>query len=203
MHPYPAVRSEDYERFGALIRDTGFGMVFLTTPAGPRVAHVPVLPYGDIGAGADIRFHLAKSNAITPHLDGERALITVNGPDGYVSPRWYDNRDTVPTWDYVALEMEGAVRKLEDEELEALLHDVITAFESRLEGEPWLAKESSERVWSGLFRGITGFSMHVDEWRPTFKLSQKKSGPERARIANGIEATGKPDLARWMREIAP
>ncbi|MEO0419556.1 MAG: FMN-binding negative transcriptional regulator [Pseudomonadota bacterium] len=199
MHPNPAFREADSERLEAIISEVGFGMVFLTTPDGPRVAHVPVLSDGN----GDIRFHLARSNALTPYLEGARALITVNGPDGYVSPRWYDNRDTVPTWDYAAIEMEGAVRTLSDDELERLLHDVIETFEARLDGEPWLASEASEKVWSGLFRGITGFSMRIEAWRPTLKLSQKKSAHERARIAAGVEAAGKPDLARWMREFAP
>ncbi len=198
MHPNPAFRSEDRALLEAFIREAGFGMVFLTTPAGPRVAHVPLLSDGN----GEIRFHLSRGNALTAHLDGAQALVTVNGPDGYISPRWYDNRDTVPTWDYATLEMEGRVRTLTDEELEALLHDVIATFEGRLQGEPWLASESSERTWSGLFRGITGFAMQVEHWRPTFKLSQKKTTPERERIAAGVAAAGKPELARWMREIS-
>jgi len=202
MHPNPAFRSEDYDSFERLIGAVGFGMVFAATPDGPRVAHVPLLSKGLSKGSSDIRFHLARNNALTPHLESTPTLITVNGPDGYVSPRWYDNRDTVPTWDYVALEMQGNVRRLSDEELEALLHDVITTFEGRLEGEAWLASESSERVWSGLFKGIAGFAMQVEEWRPTFKLSQKKSADERARIAAGVEAAGNPTLAGWMREIS-
>ncbi len=198
MHPNPLFRSKDTARFEAMLSDIAFGMVFLTTPDGPRVAHVPLLSDGE----GKIRFHLARNNAMTAHLAGARALITVNGPDGYVSPRWYDNRDTVPTWDYAALEMEGMVRALEDAELETLLHDVIETFEGRLEGEHWLASESSERVWSGLFRGITGFEMAVEEWRPTFKLSQKRSAEERARIAKGVSDAGKPELARWIREYS-
>ena len=197
MHPNPAFREPDLDRLEALISEVGFGMVFLTTPHGPRVAHVPVL---SDGAG-NIRFHLARSNALTPYLEGARALITVNGPDGYVSPRWYDNRDTVPTWDYAALELEGTVRTLCDDELEALLHNVIETFEGRLAGAPWLASESSEKVWAGLFKGITGFSMAVEERRATFKLSQKKNVAERERIAAGVAASGRPELARWMREM--
>ncbi|MEP3420538.1 MAG: FMN-binding negative transcriptional regulator [Erythrobacter sp.] len=198
MHPNPAFRSEDRAMFKSMIADIGFGMVFLTTPDGPRVAHVPILLSGE----NEIRFHLARSNALTPHVNGATALITVNGPNGYVSPRWYDNRDTVPTWDYAALEMEGTIRNLADQELETLLHDVITTFESRIEGAPWQASESSDRVWSGLFRGIAGFAMRVEEWRPTFKLSQKKNAAERARIADGVEKAGNSELALWMREDA-
>jgi transcriptional regulator len=198
MHPNPIFRSEDQALLDQLVSEVAFGMVFLTTPNGPRVAHVPMLAYGN----DDIRFHLARTNALTKHLDGARALITVNGPDGYVSPRWYDNRDTVPTWDYVTLELEGTVARLTDEDLEALLHDVITTFEGRIEGEPWLASESSEKVWAGLFKGIVGFSLKVEERRPTFKLSQKKTSDERARIASGVEGYGNASLARWIREVS-
>jgi len=198
MHPNPLFRSDDRQLFETLIDQIGFGMVFLTTPDGPRVAHTPLLSTGD---GA-VQFHLARGNALTRHLDGATALVTVNGPDAYVSPRWYDNRDTVPTWDYVALEMEGRVRRMADEGLEAFLHAVIAKFESRIEGEPWRAEESSEATWSGLFRAIVGFELEVQAWRPTVKLSQKKSASERETIAAGQEAQGNGAIATLMRGLA-
>jgi transcriptional regulator len=197
MHPNPLFRSDDRQLFETLIDQIGFGMVFLTTPDGPRVAHTPLLSTGD---GA-VQFHLARGNALTRHLDGATALITLNGPDAYVSPRWYDNRDTVPTWDYVALELEGRVRRMADEGLEAFLHAAIAKHEARIEGEAWRAEESSESTWSQQFRGIAGFEMEVQAWRPTLKLSQKKSPEERARIADGQEAAGRPALAALMRSL--
>ena len=197
MHPNPLFRSDDRQLFETLIDQIGFGMVFLTTPDGPRVAHTPLLSTGD---GA-VQFHLARGNALTRHLDGATALITLNGPDAYVSPRWYDNRDTVPTWDYVALELEGRVRRMADEGLEAFLHAAIAKHEARTEGEAWRAEESSEATWGQQFRGIAGFEMEVQAWRPTLKLSQKKSPEERARIADGQEAAGRPALAALMRSL--
>jgi transcriptional regulator len=197
MHPNPLFRSDDRALLESLIAEIGFGMVFAQTPDGPRVAHTPLLSTGD---GA-VQFHLARGNALTRHLDGATALIVINGPDAYVSPRWYDNRDTVPTWNYVALELEGRVRKMADEGLEAFLHAAIAKHEGRLEGEPWRAEESSEKVWSGVFRGITGFEMEVLAWRPTLKLSQNKSADERARIAEGLEAAGHAALAHLVREL--
>ncbi|MBH1944814.1 FMN-binding negative transcriptional regulator [Erythrobacter sp. YJ-T3-07] len=197
MHPNPLFRSHDRQLFETLIDQIGFGMVFLTTPDGPRVAHTPLLSTGD---GA-VQFHLARGNALTRHLDGATALITLNGPDAYVSPRWYANRDTVPTWDYVALELEGRVRRMEDEGLEAFLHAAIAKHEARIEGEPWRAEESSEATWGGLFRGIAGFEMEVQAWRLTLKLSQKRSPEERARIAEGQETAGRPALAALMRSL--
>jgi transcriptional regulator len=198
MHPNPLYRTDDRALMESLLEEIGFGMVFAQTPDGPRVAHTPLISTGD---GA-VQFHLARGNALARHLQGSEALIVVNGPDAYVSPRWYANRDTVPTWDYIALEIEGRVRKMADEGLEAFLHAAIEKHEGRLEGEPWRAEESSEKVWSGLFRGIVGFEMEVLAWRPTLKLSQNKSSEERARIAEGLEAAGHAALAHLVRSLA-
>ena len=198
MHPNPQFRSDDRQLFEMLIDQIGFGMVFAPTPDGPRVAHTPLLSTGD---GA-VQFHLARSNALSPHLEGTTALVTVNGPDAYVSPRWYADRDTVPTWDYLALEMEGRVRTLETEGLEAFLHAVIEKYEGRIEGEAWSADEASEPTWTRLFKGIVGFEIEVQSWRPTIKLSQKKSATERETIAAAQEARGNRALATLMRGLA-
>lgn len=198
MHPNPLYRTEDRALMESLVEEIGFGMVSAQTLDGLRVAHTPLLSTGD---GA-MQFHLARGNALSRHLEGANALIVVNGPDAYVSPRWYDNRDTVPTWDYIALELEGRVRRMADEGLEAFLHAVILKHEGRLEGEPWRAEESSAKVWNGLFRGIAGFEMEVLAWRPTLKLSQNKSSEERARIAAGLEAAGHGALGHLVRSLA-
>lgn len=198
MHPNPLYRTEDRTLCEGLIAEIGFGMVFASTPDGPRVAHTPLLTSGE----GTVQFHLARNNALARHLEGETALIVVNGPDAYVSPRWYANRDTVPTWDYVALELEGRVRRMDDGGLEAFLHAAIAKHEGKLEGMPWLAEESSEKMWSGLFRGIVGFELEVQAWRPTLKLSQNKAPDERARIAEGLETAGHPALAELVRNAA-
>ncbi|WP_375289566.1 FMN-binding negative transcriptional regulator [Qipengyuania sp.] len=198
MHPNPVFRSEDRALFETLIDQIGFGMIFLTTPDGPRVAHTPLLSTGD---GA-VQFHLSRGNALTRYLDASTALVTVNGPDGYVSPRWYDDRNTVPTWDYIALEMEGRVRRMEEEGLEALLHSLIERSEGRISGDPWRAQEASEGLWQSQLRGIIGFEMEILAWRPTLKMSQKRTARERETIARGLEQSGSTALAHLMRTLA-
>jgi transcriptional regulator len=198
MHPNPLYRTDDREECESLIDTIGFGMVFTSTPDGPRVAHTPLL----LAEGGAVQFHLARNNALARHLDGQAALIVLNGPDAYVSPRWYGNRDTVPTWDYIALELEGTVRRISDDALEAFLHAAILKHENKLDGDAWLAEESSDKVWGGLFRGIVGFEMEVLAMRPTLKLSQNKPADERTRIAAGLEAAGHVALADLVRSVA-
>lgn len=200
MHPAAPFRHDDRALLEALVAEVGFGMVFLTTPDGPRVAHVPLLSTRD---GA-IQFHLSRGNALTRWLDGAQALAVVNGPDAYVSPVWYDDQGQVPTWNYVAVEMEGRVRRMSEEGLRGLLETVSARHEARINPDaPWTMDKVPAAQMSRLMGGITGFEMEIAVWRSTFKLSQNKSAADRARIAGGLAASGAPALAQLMRSLAP
>lgn len=203
MHPNPLFRSEDRALLETLVDEVGFGMVFAATPDGPRVAHTPLLSTGAKGSAGAIQFHLARGNALTRHLDGSEALVVVNGPDSYISPRWYADRATVPTWDYVALELEGRVRRMDAAGLDALLYALIAKHEGRIPGDAWQADETPRDMWQKLAGMIVGFELEVLAWRPTIKLSQNKSPAERAAIAEGLAANGAPALAQLIRELAP
>jgi len=199
MHPNPAFRHDDRALLEALIDEIGFGMVFATTPDGPRVGHTPVQWTGD---GA-IHFHLARGNALTRHLDGMTALCVVNGPDGYVSPRWYADPEQVPTWNYVTLELEGRVRRMDQDGLTGLLEALVVRQEARVDGgTPWTLDKMPEAKMHGLLKGIVGFEMEVQAWRPTFKLGQNKPAEERARVADGLESQGSRAIAELMRTFA-
>jgi transcriptional regulator len=199
MHPNALYRNDDRALHEALIEEVGFGMVFAQTPDGPRVAHTPIVSTGD---GA-VQFHLARGNALTRYLVGREALVLVNGPDAYVTPRWYADPNTVPTWDYVALELQGPVRKMGEESLLAMLDAIAERHEGRIPGEAWTRAQVDPAKIAGLVKGIVGFEMEVRAWRPTFKLSQNKSPEDRAAIAGALEAQGSPALAALMRTLAP
>ncbi len=198
MHPNPAFRNDDRALHEALVEEIGFGMVFAATPDGPRVAHTPLLSTGD---GA-VQFHLARGNALARHLDGGTALVVINGPDGYVSPRWYADAAQVPTWNYVALELEGRVRRMEREGLRALLEGLSARQEAQLvEGQPWTMDKMPEAALGRMMDAIVGFELEVVAWRPTFKLSQNKPAGERENVAAGLEAAGSPAIAQLMRRL--
>ena len=199
MHPNSLFRIEDRALLESLIEEIGFGTVFAQTPDGPRVAHVPLV---STGAGA-IHFHLARGNALTRHIAGTTALAVVNGPDAYVSPRWYADRGQVPTWNYVALELEGPVRLMDEDGLHGLLEAIGERQEGRIaDGEPWRPEEVPADLWNKLTKGIVGFELEVRAWRPTFKLSQNKPPEERRLIADALDAQGSPALGELMRRFA-
>ncbi|NBO90838.1 MAG: FMN-binding negative transcriptional regulator, partial [Planctomycetia bacterium] len=125
-------------------------------------------------------------NGLTESTDPQ-ALAVVNGPDGYISARWYSDPDQVPTWNYIALEMEGPVRRMDREGLRALLEDVSAHHEARVaEGTPWTMDKMAAIKRERMMDMIVGFELTVEAWRPTVKLSQNKSAEERARLIEGL-----------------
>jgi transcriptional regulator len=199
MHPNPAFRRDDRALLETLIDEIGFGMVFATTPDGPRVAHVPLVSTGD---GA-LQFHIARGNGLAKHLDGATVLAVINGPDGYVSPRWYEDQGQVPTWNYVSLELEGRVRRMDSDGLLGHLEALSAREEARLAGESWTMDKSPPDYIRRLMAGIIGFELEILGWRETLKLSQNKPADERERVAAGLEASGSAAIAALMRNLAP
>lgn len=194
MHPAPQFRWEDRAAALAFVADVSFAHLFLETPDGPRVAHVPVLV-----AGERLRFHLANANALTRHLDGATALASVAGPNAYVSPNWYANRKRVPTWNYVAVECEGMVRALSPDELATLLDDSAATHEARV-GEGWTRAKMDPGRFEAMCRAITGFELDAKVIRATRKLSQDSDAADLAGAVAGVAAMGDPTAAALMRD---
>ncbi len=200
MHPASAFRRADRALLETMIVEIGFGMVFAATPDGPRVAHVPLLWTGD---GA-VQFHLSRGNAMTKHLNGITVLAVINGPDGYVSPRWYADQEQVPTWNYVAVELEGRVRRMDAEGLLGQITALSDKHEARIaKGKPWTMDKLPEAKSRALQAGIVGFELEIKAWRETLKLSQNKPAEERERVAAGLENEGAAGIAALMRTLAP
>lgn len=197
MHPNSIFRWEDRAAMHALVAEIGFGTLFAATPDGPRVAHVPVVWDGD----ARLLFHLARGNALTRHLAGATALFTVTGPDGYVSPDWYGlDADQVPTWNYVAVELEGRVTPLDREGLIAQIDTLAAVQEARLAPKPpWSRAKMDVKAFDALLRGITGFALTIQAWRGTAKLNQNKPDAARKAAADALAAQGRTAIAHWMR----
>ncbi|MGH6651372.1 MAG: FMN-binding negative transcriptional regulator [Sphingopyxis sp.] len=200
MHPDPAFRPKDDDLAALLVREIGFAAIFAGTPDGPRAAHAPVV------LGADnrtLQFHLSRGNGLTKHLDGAAALVVVQGPDAYVSANWYAAADQVPTWNYVAVEMEGVARKLDREALVAQLDTLSETHEARSGIDPpWTRAKMSPAIFGKLADAITGFELTITAWRPTIKLSQNKPADERTRVIDALKAQGHGALAHLMDQLA-
>ncbi|MCW3836428.1 FMN-binding negative transcriptional regulator [Sphingomonas canadensis] len=197
MHPNGLFRWEDRAEMRDYVAALGFGALFAATPDGPRVAHVPVVWLDDSTLG----LHLSRGNALARHLDGATALFTAFGPDGYVSPDWYGlGTDEVPTWNYVAVELEGTIRRMDREQLRAQVDALSHANEARLAPKPeWTSAKMDALRLDQLLGAIAGFRLEVQAWRGTRKLGQNKPAAAREAATDALEAQGRRALAHWMR----
>ncbi len=195
MHPNAAFQARHDDKALAHVTETGFAHVFLAADDRLLVAHVPIIV--DDGA---LWFHLANSNAMTPLLDGRRALASIAGTGSYISANWYGApAEMVPTWNYRASEIEGSVRRLDTAALEVLLHKAAAHFEP-LAGEDWTMNRMERSRAEAMMRGITGFRLQADIIRHTNKASQNRNDADAKRLVAALERCGDIAGASQIRQ---
>jgi transcriptional regulator len=199
MHPNSAFRWEDRAALRAFAEEIGFGMMLATTPDGPRVAHAPFVFLSEDRIG----FHLARGNGIAKHLHGSEMLLVVNGPDAYISPDWYGlDHNQVPTWNYLALELQGTVIRMDRDALIAQVEAVTASQEARLAPKPvWTRDKMDPGHFDKMLGAIIGFELQVTGWRGTAKLGQNKPESAREGAAAALNARGQNAVAHLMRTL--
>jgi transcriptional regulator len=147
--------------------------------------------------------HFAKANPQGAWLAAQGEVMAVfSGPGAYVSPRHYDTQTNVPTWNYCALHVWGALELIEGlAEKDALQKRLIAAFEPEY-AEQWrgLPADYQARMLSA----IVPFRLPVQRWELKLKLSQNRSAAERERIRTALAASSRPEdqaLAAWMERL--
>lgn len=186
MHPNPAFRQEPEAMHLALCWRRGFGMLCLNGDPVPMISHVPFF-LDDAGGLAEI--HLVRSNPIAQRVRAPTpAVIAVSGPDGYVSPDWYDLPDQVPTWNYVAVHLRGVLHPMAQELMREHLDRLSAQFEARLAPKrAWTTRKMSDEVLERMMRQIVPFRFEVQEVDGTWKLNQNKPDAAREAAAEAIK----------------
>ena len=129
------------------------------------------------------------------------ALVIFMQPHAYVSPRLYDIRQNVPTWNYVAVHAYGRPLLIEERAAKMALQQKLI----RQHDAGYLTQmaELSESYIDARLAAIVSFSLAVTRIDARYKLSQDKNPAERERIAQALEADGEglaADTARLMRK---
>ena len=174
----------------AVIREVLRRRVFVTLAAihdgEVAFAYAPVVVDED-----GIRFHLASGNPLAALEDGARVSLSCIAGDAYVSPDWYETKGRVPTWNYIAVEGRGIVRRLNAGDLRQLLIDLSASEERKLLPKgPWTIDKVPEEKIGALMNAITGFSMHFETLEGKFKLSQNVTPQDVEGVIAGLEARG-------------
>lgn len=193
-HPNRAFTWADEAEMRAFVAVRAFAHIFVVRDGAPFAAHAPVVP-----SEGGLRFHLARSSRVRAIVDGTPAIASIAGVDAYVSPDWYGTPDQVPTWNYIAVEVEGTLRRLDEGELVQQLDALSALHEARLAPKPaWTRDKMAPGRFDAMLPGLTGYELVAEEWRGTRKLGQHKRADERAGAAAGVAAAGHPLIAQAM-----
>lgn len=198
MHPNPAYRTASRETNLAFARERGFGTLMVSGIEGPLASHVPFLISED---GSMLETHLVRSNPIVPVLPA-KALVAIQGPDGYVSPDWYGVENQVPTWNYVAVHLRGALELRPSAELHDMLDRQSAYFEATLRPKPpWTTDKMPADLMERMMRAIVPCRMRIGDVQGTWKLTQNKPDAVRLSAAEQLRVHGPGLEAAWLADL--
>ena len=190
----------------AFIRAHPLGTLVTNGPDGPEATHLPLCL--DAGAGL-LRCHMARANSQWRRLQsGGRALVIFAGADHYITPNWYPSKrehgKVVPTWNYVAVHVEGTARLFEDTpSLIRHLNELTDSQEARFP-EPWSVADAPPDYVEGLTKTIVGVEIAMDRIEGKWKASQNRSTADRQSVIAALDALGSDAghaMANLMRDL--
>ena len=195
----PSIFAEtDPAELHRVIRQYSFGLLVSQSPDGPMATHVPFLfePGGRHGMGR-LSCHLAKANPQWQVIaDMGPVLAVFSGPHAYVSPGWYVKRNTVPTWNYVAVHAHGDAEIVQDATKLRRLVAALSAVHEAGRPAPWSVDELPAPALGKLLDEIVGIEIAVARLSGKRKLSQNRSAADRAGVVAGLRGEGHgPSLA--------
>ncbi|WP_133166387.1 FMN-binding negative transcriptional regulator [Sphingobacterium haloxyli] len=159
-------------------------------------SHLPLVATNE-GDEMVLLGHLAKSNEQAGLQNGADCLVVFSGPHAYISPRYYDKAESVPTWDYIAVHAYGTFTIEVDKKM-AIMEQTICYFEEEYmvqwESLPTAYKEK-------MMDHIVVFSIRVHRIEGQKKLSQNKKPEEIERMKRNFADGADPyaqDLAQYL-----
>ena len=184
MYSPPYNQVGDRAELLAFMRANSFALLVTATGGTPLASHLPVT-VADGEGGLAIHSHMARNNPQWREFFDDEVLVVFSGPHAYVSPRWYEARERVPTWNYAAVHAYGRVTVTGDR---AMKHAAQRALVAELDPQ-WLPKFDALRpeYVQSMLEGIVTFDIAVTRLETRWKLSQNRGRREQELIAAELE----------------
>ncbi|HEY3076606.1 MAG TPA: FMN-binding negative transcriptional regulator [Burkholderiales bacterium] len=197
MYSPPYNRLEDRAELLAFMRQNNFPVLVTGTGGALRASHLPSMLHEE-GERLVLDMHMARANRQWHEFKGEEVLVIFTGPHGYISPRWYEDTERVPTWNYTAVHAYGVPQLVEDK---AAKHASQRRLVAAMDPE-WLPKFDAlpAAYVERMLGGIVNFTIPVARLETRWKLSQNRGRREMELIAAALDESGGSALAALHRQ---
>ncbi len=147
--------------------------------------------------------HVGKPDDAILGLGDRELLVVVQGPHGYITPRWYGDVPAVPTWNFVSAHLSGIPELLSPTENLRVLERLVDHFEGHGDDARGLYAVPNDAAFvERLERGTVGFRLTPTRVTAKRKLSQNRSVEVVETIIQGLTAEGRHELSAEMRRAA-
>jgi transcriptional regulator len=184
MYSPPYNRIEKRAEVIEFMRANGFPILVTGTGGVLHASHLPVTVHEEKDRIV-IDMHMAKNNPQWKEFFDDEVLVVFSGPHAYVSPRWYEDKERVPTWNYAAVHAYGVPKLISDrqakwESQRRLIESLDPQWLPNFDG---LRQEYVDMM----LEGIVNFSIPVSRLETRWKLSQNRSRREQELIAAELD----------------
>jgi transcriptional regulator len=192
----------DFEKLHEAIEHYSFATLVSSAAGQMSASHLPLLLDRTSGENGTLVGHMARANLQWRDAAGQEVLAIFSGPHVYISPQWYEAKEVVPTWNYVAVHAYGCFQLMEDEaDLEKLLARMVQTYEAS-QPRPWTINEPAEFV-QRLLRQIVGFRIPITRLEGKWKLNQNRPTDQRQKVIAALSTRNDENsqsIAQLMRE---
>jgi transcriptional regulator len=133
---------------------------------------------------------------------GEEVLCIFQGPHAYVSPRWYEAKNAVPTWNYAAVHIYGTPLIVSDPEAAYADQKLLSDYYEAGADSPWSLDGRDADYIAGMLRAIVNFRIPIARMEGKFKLSQNRPAADQERVIDALSQSAdqaERDTAALMR----
>jgi transcriptional regulator len=184
MYSPPYNQVENRAELLAFMRANSFVLLATGTGGTLHASHLPATVH-ERGDALSIDLHMARNNPQWQEFFDEEVLVVFSGPHAYISPRWYEQKPRVPTWNYAAVHAYGVPKVIAEQ---AAKHASQRRLVASLDPE-WLPKFDAlpAEYVASMLEGIVNFEIRVSRLETRWKLSQNRGRREQELIAAALE----------------
>ncbi|MCY0892763.1 MAG: FMN-binding negative transcriptional regulator [Acidibacillus sp.] len=190
-------KMSDRNEIVQFVNANSFGIMVTTVDGVPQATHLPFFYDEEQNL---LLAHMARANPQWKTMDGQSALVVFSGPHAYISPSWYGDTTSVPTWNYLAVHIVGRCTVLDNhDELGSILEKTVQFYEPTSD----LPSRSDQSFYQNMMRAIVGFRIDITSVEAKAKLSQNKSPIVQQRVIDHLSRSTDPDslaVAQRMQE---